>query len=144
MPFEGTRVAAINKSNGGDVGGELSTTILICITCRRPGDKEDTPRPGTSLASAAAALAEDAGLSVRRVRCLANCQRGLSAAIRREGAWTYVFGDLNPEHGAGALVEGARLLANASDGIMPWRGRPDALKRGLIARIPPADYEDAE
>jgi predicted metal-binding protein len=23
---------------------------------------------------------------------------------------------------------------------MPWRGRPDALKRGLIARMPPIDF----
>jgi predicted metal-binding protein len=39
------------------------------------------------------------------------------------------------------LVDGARLLAGAADGIMPWRGRPEPLKRGLIARIPPLDFE---
>ena len=36
--------------------------------------------------------------------------------------------------------EGARLLAGAADGIMPWRGRPEILKRGLIARVPPIDF----
>jgi predicted metal-binding protein len=24
--------------------------------------------------------------------------------------------------------------------VMPWRGRPEALKRGLIARSPPIDF----
>ncbi|RUY54192.1 metal-binding protein, partial [Mesorhizobium sp. M7A.F.Ca.CA.001.05.1.1] len=27
----------------------------------------------------------------------------------------------------------------SKDGLIPWRGRPDSLKRGLIARIPPLD-----
>ena len=39
-----------------------------------------------------------------------------------------------------ALVDGARLFASAADGLMPWRGRPDILKRGLIARVPPLDF----
>jgi predicted metal-binding protein len=26
--------------------------------------------------------------------------------------------------------------------LMPWRGRPDALKRGLIARVPPFDFSE--
>ena len=29
-----------------------------------------------------------------------------------------------------------------TDGLMPWRGRPDALKRGLIARVPPFDFSE--
>ena len=39
--------------------------------------------------------------------------------------------------GAGTLIEGARLFAHSPDGLMPWRGRPAALKRGLVARTPP-------
>jgi predicted metal-binding protein len=35
-------------------------------------------------------------------------------------------------------VEGARLLAAAADGLLPWRGRPEVLKRALVARLPPA------
>ena len=66
------------------------------------------------------------------------------AAMRREGAWTYVFGDLDAARDGAALVEGARLLARSADGLMPWRGRPEPLKRGLIARVPPIEYEDGE
>jgi predicted metal-binding protein len=25
---------------------------------------------------------------------------------------------------------------------MPWRGRPEPLKRGLIARVPPIDFQE--
>jgi predicted metal-binding protein len=53
-----------------------------------------------------------------------------------------VFGGLEAETDAAALVEGARLLARAEDGVMPWRGRPEVLKCGLIARVPPIDFEE--
>jgi predicted metal-binding protein len=119
-----------------------STTIYVCVTCRRPGDPEDAPRLGAYLARTTALAAEGTGVAVRGVRCLANCKRGLSAAMRRDGAWTYVFGGLDPARDGGALVEGARLLARSTDGLMPWEGRPESLKRGLIARVPPVDYRE--
>lgn len=119
-----------------------STTIYVCITCRRASDPEDAPRPGLALARATARAADGTGVTVRQIRCLANCNRALSAAVRRDGAWTYIFGGLEADTDAGALIEGARLLARASDGLMPWRGRPEVLKRGLIARVPPIDFEE--
>ncbi|HZJ12534.1 MAG TPA: DUF1636 family protein [Methyloceanibacter sp.] len=119
-----------------------STTIYVCITCRRAGDPEKGVCPGLLLARETARAAEGTGVAVRQVRCLANCSRALSAAIRRDGAWTYVFGGLDVDTDAAALIEGARLFARATDRLMPWRGRPDILKRGLIARVPPMDYEE--
>jgi predicted metal-binding protein len=127
-----------------DAAMVVPTTIHVCITCRRPTDHESFPRPGALLARATADAAVGANIAVRRVRCLANCSRGLSAAIACEHRWTYVFGDLEPTRDAAALVQGARLLAAATDGVMPWRDRPAALKRGLIARVPPFDHEDAD
>ena len=35
-------------------------------------------------------------------------------------------------------------LPRAADGILPWRGRPEILKRGLIARVPPIDFEEVD
>jgi predicted metal-binding protein len=120
-----------------------AATIYVCITCRHPGELESEPRPGAVLAAATAKAAEGGGVAVQPVRCLANCTRGLSAAVRCNGSWTYVFGGLDAACGP-ALVEGARLLAGATDGIMPWRGRPQSLKRGLIARVPPLNFEELE
>jgi predicted metal-binding protein len=119
------------------------TTVLVCVTCRTPNDAPDAPRPGLLLAEATAdAARDDSSIRVQRVQCLGNCSRGPSAAIRREQAWTYVFGGLDPLRDGPSLVTGARLLASAVDGLMPWRGRPEPLKRGLIARVPPVDFRD--
>jgi predicted metal-binding protein len=115
-------------------------TIYVCITCRGGRPLDLVPVPGAVLAAATARAAEGTGITVRPIRCLANCNRGLSAAVRRDGAWTYVFGDLDAATSASALVAGAKLFADAPEGLMPWRGRPDALKRGLVARTPPLDF----
>ena len=114
-------------------------TVYVCTTCKRAGEPDSEPRPGALLAAATERAAAGTEVDVRRLRCLANCTRGPSAAMRCNGSWTYVFGGLDATC-ADALIAGARLLASAADGILPWRGRPEILKRGLIARVPPIDF----
>ena len=110
-------------------------TIVVCASCRDETGSDAHPRPGALLAAATKSAAGDR-LSVRQVECLGNCKRRLSAAILRENCWSYVFGDLTAGD-APDLVAGARLFATSTDGLLPWRGRPASLKRGLVARIPP-------
>ena len=117
----------------------ISPLIYICVTCRRAGEPDAEPRPGALLADATEQAAAGSNVEVRRLRCLANCTRGPSAAMRCNGSWTYVFGGLDAAN-ADALVAGAKLLAGAGDRILPWRGRPEILKRALIARVPPFDF----
>ena len=117
--------------------------VYVCVTCRPAGEPDSALRPGAILAAATARAAAGTEVQVRPMKCLANCSRGPSAAMRSGGSWTYVFGGLDVTC-AEALVEGARLLARAADGILPWRGRPAPLKRGLIARVPPIDFQEVD
>ena len=117
--------------------------IYVCITCKRAGEPDSEPRPGAILAAATARAAAGTEVQVRPMRCLANCTRGPSAAMCCNGSWTYVFGGLDVTCAA-ALIEGARMLAGAADGILPWRGRPEPLKRGLIARVPPIGFHEVD
>jgi predicted metal-binding protein len=121
----------------------MAPQIYVCITCRRAGQPDVEPRPGVLLAEATERAAAGTDVIVRRLRCLANCTRGPSVALRCNGSWTYIFGGLDVADAA-ALVEGATLLAGASDGILPWRERPDVLKRNLIARVPPIDFMESD
>lgn len=130
-----------------DSGPPGLPTVIVCVTCRCATESPDaspseTPRAGGLLAEAALAAATGSDVRVQRVRCLGNCSRGLSAAIRAENAWSYVFGGLKVAEDGASLIIGAQLLAAAVDGIMPWRERPDCLKRGLIARFPPPNFSD--
>jgi predicted metal-binding protein len=128
---------------------DTGVTIVVCHSCRRPDDPMDIPRPGSRLHDALRIAAAGTGIAVRKIGCLGNCKRGISAAILRDGSWSYVFGELG-EDGAADLIAGATLFAGSTDGFMPFRARPESLKRGLIARIPlidhlpPDDNKDAE
>jgi predicted metal-binding protein len=117
---------------------EAGVTVLVCSSCRLPEAPEVEARPGSALADDTRAAAAGTGVTVRQVGCLGNCKRGLTAAVFRTGCWSYVFGGLDATSGAD-LVAGARLFATSADGFMPFRARPEALKRGLIARIPNPD-----
>ena len=113
-------------------------TVIVCASCRDETGSDAHPRAGELLAQDTRRAASDENLRIRTVECLGNCKRRLSAAILRDGCWSYVFGDLTAASGAD-LVTGAKLFATSTDGLIPWRGRPDSLKRGLVARIPPLD-----
>ena len=125
-----------DNSNNADIEARNGATaiIYVCTTCRQPDDPDDAPRPGAALAAATARAAENTDITVQPLRCLANCKRGCSAVMRRTDAsapaWTYVFGHLDPAADAQALVQGAQLLAQSADGLMPWRDRPCGVRPG--------------
>ena len=77
----------ISRGRDDEIEALVSATVYVCITCRRAGTPENAPREGPALAQATKAAAQGTGVSVRRIRCLANCNRGLSAALRRDGVW---------------------------------------------------------
>ncbi len=118
--------------------GAAPVTIVVCESCRDESGSDAYPRAGESLAEDTRRAATGTEVRVAAVSCLGNCKRRLSAAIIMPGAWSYVFGDLSTDSGAD-LVAGAELFAGSTDGLIPWRGRPESLKRGLIARVPPLD-----
>jgi len=128
-------VASSVASCGGVDARACDVTILVCSSCRDETGSDAHPRAGAQLAEHARRAA-NGDMTVRSVECLGNCKRRLSAALIRDGAWSYVFGDLTTTSGED-LVTGAKLFATSTDGLIPWRGRPDSLKRGLVARIPP-------
>ncbi|PBC03300.1 DUF1636 family protein [Mesorhizobium sp. WSM3860] len=130
-------------ANTADISSEprdalSEVTVIVCSSCRDETGSDAHPRAGALLAEDTRRAAPDEKIRIRTVECLGNCKRRLSAALLRDGCWSYVFGDLETTSGAD-LVTGAKLFATSTDGLIPWRGRPDSLKRGLVARLPPLD-----
>jgi predicted metal-binding protein len=117
-------------------GRDGNVTIIVCSSCRGDDGGDARPRPGEAFGNTVRDLAEGRHIRVRQIECLGNCKRCLSAAMLRDGCWSYVFGDLKPGNAAD-LITGAELYKTSTDGLLPWRGRPDCLKRGLVSRIPP-------
>ncbi|MBV1703700.1 MAG: DUF1636 domain-containing protein [Hyphomicrobiales bacterium] len=117
--------------------------IDVCVSCRAAGDPAEPRegRPGARLAAALESVATD-GIEIARVDCLSVCKRPCTIAFSARGKWTYVYGDFGPDAAADVLVC-ARTYADATEGIIPWKERPEALKRGVVARIPPFTRKEA-
>ena len=77
-----------------------------------------------------------AGVRLRGVECLSNCSRGCTVALSGAGRWSYVIGTVDPAQHVDALLEGVALYQASADGIVPWRARPEIIRKGVIARIP--------
>ena len=113
--------------------------LHVCTVCRAAGDPE--ARPGAQLLAALRAALTEApvpGLRVEAVECLSVCKRPCTVAVASPGRWTYVYGDLDAQGSAAAILDGLGLYAGTPDGIVPWRARPEAFRKGVVARIPPA------
>lgn len=114
------------------------TVLYVCTTCRRPDDDPDGPRAGARLLEALRARSEGApGLRVEAVECLSVCKRPCTVAVASAERWTYVYGDMDPAASAETILAGLAAYAETPDGLVPWRARPEAFRKGVIARIPP-------
>ncbi|MGO4387908.1 DUF1636 family protein [Microvirga sp. 2YAF29] len=115
--------------------------LHVCVTCRQAGGPDDKAlRPGAVLHRALSdALAQPGAPAVRveAVECLSVCKRPCTIAVSGPGRWTYIYGDLDAEISIDTIIEGLRLYAATSDGLVPWRARPEAFRKGVVARIPP-------
>lgn len=115
-------------------------TLYVCTTCRDVDHVvgQEAPCAGARLyANLAAATAGDF-VRLVPVECLSVCKRTCAVSFAAPGKWTYVYGDLPAETAAETILAGARLYAAAPDGLIPWKQRPDALKKGVVARVPAA------
>lgn len=122
--------------------GTPPVRLLVCTSCRAPGGDADAPRPGARLLEALAALGRDGSLpdflSVQPVECLSVCRRPCTVSLSSPGRWTYVYGDLDTgDEAAAVLAAFARQYQATADGLVPWRERPEPIRKGVVARIPP-------
>ncbi len=122
--------------------GPVPVVLSVCVSCR--ASDPDGANPGEAmLAALRAADTSEAGcdLRVRAVQCLSVCKRPCTAALASPGRYTYVFGDLDPARDAEALIACVRTYAAQEHGYMLWRERPEALRRGIVSRIPPLTWD---
>lgn len=82
-----------------------------------------------------------AELTVTPVECLAVCRRPCTVAFAGPAKWTHLVGDLDAEAHVGDVVTAALAFAHAPDGIVPWAERPQSIRNGGLARVPPLGFK---
>ncbi len=79
---------------------------------------------------------------IKTIECMGACSHSCTVSFAAEGKYTYLFGDLpaNSEQlkeTSIAVLNCASTYFSKSDGLLPWAERPEPLKNGLLAKIPP-------
>lgn len=116
-----------------------AATLVVCTTCRRADGTGGTDRPGARMLAALAAGDLPPGVTLRPVECLSVCTNGCAVALHAPGKWSYVYGNLDPDTHAAAILDGAARYAATPDGLVPWRDRPEVFRKQSVARIPPLE-----
>ena len=114
------------------------TRIYVCTTCRAADEplEPKAERSGARLFARLNAEAKD-DFEIIPVECLSVCKRPCTVSFAAPGKWTYIYADLPAETAAETILAGAKLYSAADDGLIPWKQRPDALTKGVVARVPP-------
>ncbi len=118
----------------------VTVTLHVCITCRRGlPDVGDGPRPGAELHAALLEGGAPDGVRIVAAECLSACDNGCNIALSGPGRWSYVYGHMDPAKDVPEILAGAAAYAKTTDGIVPWRERPQIFRKQSLARIPPME-----
>lgn len=115
--------------------------LSICLYCRDGREARDTGpgrHGGRRLAREVAAAfdAADCGVALREVNCMSRCTRPCTIALSGPGRLTCLFGDLGPTRRADDVLAAAVAHAVAENGFLYRSARPEALRAGILGRIP--------
>ncbi len=118
--------------------------LFVCTTCAR--NSHGSKSGGEKLFEQFQAVHQSwllrENVSVQPVKCMGVCDRDCAIAFVASGKFTYLFGDLPDDElcldaTVTAVLSCARQYYDHSDGILPYRERPELLRDTIIAKIPP-------
>ncbi|OYQ61709.1 FeS-binding protein [Pseudanabaena sp. SR411] len=122
--------------------------LLVCTTCASTwqNGKKVGVSGGETLLKELSQLHQNwewrSQFEILAVSCMSACSHACAVAFASEGKYSYLFGDLpsdvdNMATTASAILSCAEIYGDRSDGMLAWKERPEPLKSGVIARIPP-------
>ncbi len=109
--------------------------VSVCVNCK--SSEGAVVGPAMLEAVTAALDKRDVAVMVRPVQCLSVCKRPTTVAVTSQDGYTFLFGDLLPETGSDAVASFVQSYQASDYGLVPWRERADALRKGMVARVPP-------
>lgn len=115
--------------------------LHVCTTCRPPGTDPAAPRDGAKLFALVEALHRDwpgrTDVALNPVECMSGCDRACTVALSAPGKPSHLFGDKQPNaETAQAALDLALQYVTSDTGDLPRSARPEAFRRGILARIP--------
>lgn len=132
----------INEIN---VAVRTKHSLFVCTACASvwKNGKREGKSGGQQFLENLSQLAKNWEFSdefeIQEVECMSACSHSCAVSFAAAGKYTYLFGDLpaNEPESIEAVLECAGQYYLKPDGLLPWSERPQALKKGVIAKIPP-------
>lgn len=118
--------------------------LYVCTSCRKSGTPREPKenRPGFILYQKLQESFKESPLKHRvevcPTECLSICPRPCGIALSAPNAWTYLFGDQDPNETIQEILECASLYIDTPNGFMKRQNRPKSFRKGILGRIPPA------
>ncbi|NET55248.1 MAG: DUF1636 domain-containing protein [Symploca sp. SIO2E6] len=127
---------------------KIQHTLFVCTTCASTWKegKRIGVSGGQKLLEQLLHVHRDwdlqAEFPIQSVECMSACSRPCAISFTAIGKYTYLFGDLPTAEEtlptiSAAVLDCASLYHAKANGLLPWSERPELLKKGILARIPP-------
>ena len=122
--------------------------LLVCTTCASTwqGGKKVGVSGGETLWQELSLLYQNwdqrSQFEVQPVACMSACSQACVVTLTAAEKYTYLFGNLPSDVNqvtdtAKAILNCAEMYGDRQDGLLAWKDRPEPLKNGVIARLPP-------
>ncbi len=125
---------------------KMQHIMFVCTTCSSvwQGGKRVGVSGGEKFLQRLQELYSDWELQsefeIQPVECMSACNRSCVISFAASSKYTYLFGDLSPDLPLSAIagvLECASKYYTHPQGLLPWAERPEPLKKGILAKIPP-------
>lgn len=110
------------------------TNLRICTTCL--GTNKE--KLGAEFYAEVEKQVDKDKINLMSVECLGVCTRPCTIAVSEPDKWTYIIGDFKIEKDIPALFDYIKAYNNSPNGRPPISERPEVVKKGVVARLPPA------
>ena len=111
--------------------------VIACVTCGGTQPDEAGRPLGEQLLAKLQRAATDSRVTVTGMRCLWACKMRCAVHLRAPGKPGYVLGHFEAsDEAAEGIVAYARAYGESTDGAVPFRQWPAAVKGHFLCRIP--------
>ncbi len=119
-------------------------TLLVCVLCRfSQTEREQEGLSGgqilfNQLQNGLEACEQDNHIDLQPVRCMGACDRACVVALTAPNKLTFILSQLSPTNSVPELLQFSHQYAACFDGKVPYKERPEAVKKGIHAVLPPS------
>ena len=136
---------SLENRSAPDEATPQTCTLHVCTSCRPAGTQREPQdrRAGFIFYQQLRDAVEESALrdrvDVRPAECLSICPRPCGLALSQPGAWTYLFGDQQPNETVLDVVNCVSLYLDSPDGFMRRKQRPLSMRSSILGRVPPRE-----